>query len=346
MKADQDTIALEVAGKRIENFTRYRVESDLFKAADDFSMTFEDPGVDIDPGARCRVFVNGVLELNGIIDQVRAGYGHGRTELSVSGRDLMGLLVDSHVGIGQTDQEIELKALARDLLADVPFINRKAIIYGKGHKAAVKEQSDSFELEKAQREPTATIFDTLSRHARERGLLFWCQADGTFVFGKPVRTGKADFKLVNRMDGAGNNILSCDRIRDISGRYSRVTVIGQQQGEDDFGEADINQTAVATDPDMPFFKPYCAVMGQDLSDPAAYAAMILNGQRFAGFGLEVDVAGHSQAGKNYQANTLCHVDDEYFGYRQLFFVSARTFVMGRRGVITRLRLSEPGVVPA
>ena len=346
MKADKDAVVLEVAGKRIADFYRYRIESDLFKAADDFSFDFEPPGFAIDPGARCRVFVNGVLELNGIIDRVRDGYGPDRTHLSVAGRDLMGLLVDSHVGIGQTDENIDLRALAKDLLKNVPYINRKAIIYGKGHKARVAEQGWGFESTKVQRDPDHTIFDLLSRHAQERGLLFWCQADGTFVFGHPVRTGKPLFRVVNRMDGHGNNILSSDRTRDIAGRFSKITVIGQQQGEDSFASDEVNVQAVAIDPDIPFYKPYCTCMHSDMASPGEYAGLVLNQQRFDGFTLEVEVAGHSQGGQNFQANTLCRVDDEYYGYAQAFFVAARTFELGRQGLVTRLRLSEPGVVPS
>lgn len=346
MKADQDTVSLEVSGRRIENFTRYRIESDLFKAADDFSFDFEQPGFAIDPGARCRVFVNNQLELNGIIDRVRDGYGNDRTHLTVAGRDLMGLLVDSHVGIGQTDENIDLKALAKDLLKDVPYINRKAIIYGKGHKAKISEQGWEFESTKVQRDPDHTIFDLLSRHAQERGLFFWCQADGTFVFGQPVRTGKPVFRLVNRMDGHGNNILSSDRTRDIAGRFSKITVIGQQQGEDFFSSDEVNVQAIVKDPDIPFYKPYCTCMHSDMASPMEYARTVLNQQRFDGFSMEVQVAGHSQGGKNFQANTLCQVEDEYYGYAQVFFVAARTFELGRMGVVTRLRLSEPGVVPS
>lgn len=346
MRADQDTVALEVAGRRIENFTRYRIESDLFKASDDFSFDFELPGFDISPGDRCRVLVNDVLELNGIIDRVKDGYGPDGTTLSVAGRDLMGLLVDSHVGIGKTDQNIDLRALAKDLLKDVPFINRKAIIYGKGHKVKVAEQGWDFEAGKVQRDPDHTIFDLLSRHAQERGLLFWCQADGTFVFGRPVSTGKPLYRLVNRMGGQGNNILSSDRTRDIAGRYSKITVIGQQQGEDIFDPEAVNVQAVVYDKEIPFHKPYCTCMHSDMASPSEYAAMVLNQQRFDGFSLDVVVAGHSLGGVNFQANTLCHVDDEYYGYSKSFFIAARTFELGQNGIVTSLRLSEPGVVPS
>lgn len=343
-----DTVALEVGGKRIEHFTRYRIESDLFVADDAFSFTFEDPGAAIEPGMRCKVYVNGVLELNGIIDRVRDGYKKSGIALSVSGRDLMGLLVDSHIGTGKTDEKIELRALAEDLLREVPFINRKAIIYGRGSKLAVTpREPDLFEVEKAQREPGKSIFEVLRQHAMERGLYFWCRPDGTLVFSRPVRAGRADFTIVNRMDGRGNNVLESERTRDISQRYSRVTVIGQQQGEDLFGPEEINRTGSAVDASFPFEKPYFGSMGQDMAAPDQYAALVMNQQRFAGFVLSYTVDGHGQNGRNWQANTLCRVRDEFYGYDRSFLVYSRVFEMdGEAGRSTTVKLSEPGVVPS
>lgn len=343
-----DSVVLEVAGRRIENFTRYRVESDLFVADDAFSFTLEDPGVAIDPGMRCKLYINGVLEMNGIIDRVKDGYKKTGTDLTISGRDLMGLLVDSHVGTGQTDKNITLKALAADLLKDVPFINRKGIIYGKGNKFAVTEtDSDPFEIEKAQREPGRSKFDVLKQHAMERGLYFWCQPDGTFVFGQPVRTGSTLFSIVNRRGSQESNVLESDRTRDFSKRYRTVTVIGQQQGEDFFAPEEINRTGTATDESFPFEKPYFTGMSQDFKDPEQYAALVMNQQRFAGFQLSYVVDGHSQGGRNWQANTLCRVDDEYYGYHSRFLVFSRVFELNETdGPFTTVKLSEPGVLPS
>ena len=346
MKADQ--VALEVGGKRIENFTRYRIESDLFVADDAFSLTLENPDVSIEEGQRCKLYINGALELNGIIDQVKDGYKKSGTDLSVSGRDLMGLLVDSHVGTGQTDEKIELKALAEDLLKDVPFINRKSIVYGKGSKIKVIEAEDDwFEIEKAQREPGKSIFETLKKHAMERGLLFWCLPDGTFVFGNPTRSGRADFSIVNRRSGRGNNALESDRTRDTSRQYSDVTVIGQQQGEDFMAPEDINTTGTAKDTSFPFQKPFFTGLSQDCKDPDKYAALLMNQQRFAGFQLSYVVNGHGQNGKNWQANALCHVDDEFYQYSRKFLIYSRVFEMSEdAGQFTTLKLSKPGMVPA
>jgi len=345
MKAD--TIALEVGGKQIENFTKYRIESDLFIADDAFDLTFENPGIDIEEGQRCKLYINGELELNGIIDKVHDGYKKSGPFLSVSGRDLMGLLVDSHIGTGKTDKKIELKALARDLLRDVPFINRKNIIYGKGNKIKAVAEDDFFEIEKVQREPEKSIFDVLKKHAMERGLLFWCMPDGTFVFGNPKSSGRAEFFIVNRLNGKGNNVIESDRVRDTSKRYSSVTVIGQQQGEDGLEPDDINKTGKASDASFPFHKPFFSTLSQDFKDPDKYADLLMNRQRFAGLQLTYKVDGHGQNGKNFQTNAIAHVNDEFYGYNKKFLIYGRIFEMDENnGRFTSLKLSEPGVRPS
>jgi len=56
-------------------------------------------------------------------------------------------------------------------------------------------------------------------------MLFFSMPDGTFVFGEPLTSGKAEYTLIK-----GFNILEGERTRDISKRYKTVTVTGQQQG--------------------------------------------------------------------------------------------------------------------
>ncbi len=344
---EADKVALEVGGQRVVNFTKYRIESDLFVADDAFDLTFENPGVTISEGQRCKLFVNDVLELNGIIDKIQDGYKKSGRFLSVSGRDLMGLLVDSHVVTGKTDQDIELRALAADLLKDVPYINRKNIVYGSGNKLRMVDADDCYEIKKCQREAGKSIFDVLKQHAMERGMLFFCMPDGTFVFGNPKASGSVEFSIVNHLTGKGNNVLESDRVRDISRRYSSVSVIGQQQGEDFLEPDEINTTGRATDAFFPFHKPFVTHLSQDCKDPDNYAALVMNQQRFQGLQLSYVLFGHSQAGKNYQTNAMCHVNDEVYGYNKKFLIYGRTFEMDEgNGQIATLKLSEPGVLPS
>src|SRR6185369_2157908 len=91
-----DIVTLQIGNQRIENFTSYDIEADLYQAADTFKLELANPEAPVKAGMECKLFVNGQLELTGLIDKTqKKGDKNGRT-LAVEGRDLMGLLVDSH----------------------------------------------------------------------------------------------------------------------------------------------------------------------------------------------------------------------------------------------------------
>ncbi len=124
----QDEVILKIGDKEIKYFISYDIESDLYIADNAFSLELSDPETEIDPGQLCKIYVNGVLELNGIIDSVTDKESKSGTSLSVEGRDLMGLLVDSHIEEFVPLEGVTIKTLAETLLKDVPFINLKPIV--------------------------------------------------------------------------------------------------------------------------------------------------------------------------------------------------------------------------
>lgn len=343
-----DKVSIIIAGREIADFSSYRIESNLFEAADAFSLELADPDLEIARGSRCFLKVNGRTELNGIVDRVIRSYEKGSRKLTVEGRDLMGLLVDSYCTTYPDMQDIELKELAALLLKDIPFIKGVEIKYAKyGNKNRAVELTKEEEYEYTQIKPGQTVFDVLKEKALLRGMLFFAMPDGTIVFGEPAAGGKAEFFLTNTRDGLHNNIISATLIDDISRRYSSVTITGQVQGDDGIGVGDHNVEAFLPDPSFPFAKPYVAAVDLDSQDPQAYARVIMDGQQFDSWLLENKVSGHTQNGRVYQVNQIYHVQDELFGINNDLLCYGRVFEMDKdRGVFTTLRLSKPGVLPA
>lgn len=342
-----DNISLVIGDQVIENFISYQVESDLFVAGDAFKLDLVNPEIEIKEGARCRLEVNGVRELEGIIDRIVEGYSKAGRKLTIEGRDLMGLLVDSYCEEYITLEDITLKALAQKLLKNIPFINTKEIIYGKGNKdRAVPLSTKEEDYEFAQIEPGQTVFEVLRNYALSRGMLFFNHPDGTLIFGEPVTSGSPDYTLICRKDGTGNNIMSSERVRDISKRFSKVTITGQKQGADDREVDDINFEGTVEDKSFPFKKPFVATLEFDGQNPKKFANILMDKQKFDGFELSYKTNGHSQDGKNFQVNSICHVIDEIYGYDDDFLVYGRVFEMSKRdGVTTTLKLSRLGEMP-
>ena len=348
-----DKVSLIIAGRKIENFSRYQVSSDLFEAADAFSFDLADPDIKVQKGQRCQLKVNGILELNGIIDKVNPSYDKKGRKLCVEGRDLMGLVVDSCCTTYPDLQDITLKDLAKLLLKDIPYINRSAVRFGKGDKArAVEVTAEAGELKWTQIKPGQTVFEVLKQKALEQGMLFFSLPDGTFMFGQPVTGGKARFHMTTNKKGLNNTIMSATLNDDISRRYKTVTVMGQKQGSDNMdpgmdsmSDQWANFEGIATDASFPFTKPYVATVEHDGQDPNNYAHLIMDGMQFASWCLEIKTFAHSQNGRNYQVNAVYHVKDEVLGVNADLLCYGRTFEMGKDGVFTTLRLSKLGVMP-
>jgi prophage tail gpP-like protein len=344
----RDKVTLQINDQRIEKFISYRVESNLFNAADTFDLTLADPAQTVEEGSRCKLYVNDQLELNGIIDRIIENTTKTENSLKIEGRDLMGLLVDSYAEDFADKKGETLKVLAQRLLAGIPFINRKAIQYGKGSKdRAVPLTGKEEDFEFTEIEPAQTVFEILKKYALSRGMLFFSLPDGTINFGEPVTSGKAEYTLILRKDGKFNNVLSAQRIRDISRRYKTATITGQRQGTDEYGAEDINISATVTDETFPFAKPFVATADHDGQNPARYAKVLMEKQQLAGQSLSYKTYGHSQNGKNYQVNTVCHVSDDCSSrtIENDFLIYARTFEMSKQGVFTNLKISRLGVLP-
>ncbi len=348
-----DKVTLQIAGQRIENFLSYRVEADLYTADDAFSLDLANPEIAVSAGQRCELYVNGVLEMTGIIDRVPSGYGKPGRTLTVEGRDLGGLLVDSYCEEFIDVQGMTVKALAEKLIRKVPFIKRKDIIYlenirgnlkkKKGRSAALAMMDSAQNFVKV--EPGQTIFEVLKTFAMSRGMMFFCMPDGTFVFGKPKDGGQAVYRLVTRKsDPSGNNILEGEYLQDISRRYSKITVVGQQQGLDILGTADISTKAVVTDSTFPFYKPYVATDQNDSRSPKLHAQMLMERMKYEGLRLAYRVPGHSQNGTNWRINEMCRVTDDVFGLDDDYLIYGRTFELTKDGAFTRLILGLPGML--
>ena len=355
--AGGDTVSLQIAGRRIERFLSYSIEADLYTADDAFSLELAKPEVEIKRGQRCELYVNGALELTGIIDKGSRKYDKAGLTLRIEGRDLMGLLVDSCCEQFVTVEGKKLSDLAEMLLAKVPFINRKNITYQenivgklKGKKKTVDEPMMGF-MDTPQKmshiEPGMTIFEVLKTYATSRGLMFFAMPDGTFIFGRPKAKGEPVFTLTCTKSGVGNNVLEGEEIDDISKRYSKVTVIGQQQGRDDMGmdATKVNSPpGIVEDKDFPFYKPFVAKDNNDSQSPPLHARFLMEQKRHQGYQLHYKVKGHSQNGKNWRINELCRVRDEVLGVDGVYLIYGRTMERSRQGTFAKLKLGMPGLI--
>ena len=279
----------------------------------------------------------------------------------------------------KTVQNATIKELAESLLKNVPFINKKAIVYEEDFRGSLKKKkgkggktgksgspavgrysigSGKAAHAFAQIQPGQTILDVLKIYCQSRGFMMWVMPDGTFVFGTPKEGGQPLYSLATRKSNPQeNNIIDGIVDENLSKRYSKVTVTGQQQGTNsqgggryssgsssETGAAGINTKASILDPTFPFYKPYVATDNNDSRSPELHGQMLLDKMKYEGFQIHYTVKGHSQNGLNYMINEMARVTDEVFGFDRDFLIYGRTFRRSKEGVHTVLRLGYPGLV--
>lgn len=361
-----DKISLEVGGKRFDHFLSYSVDADIFVADHAFSMEIANPEFDITPGQECRLYVNDQLELSGIIDRRHKRTDKQGTKVTIEGRDLMGLLVDSYCEEFRTVENITIKALAQMLMKDVPYVNRTTIsgqLSLSGKIKTRRSRDAAYGLEAimgtagaeriAQIHPGMTKFQVLQMYALAAGVMFFLEYRGNkvfFTFDRPLVGGESDYTIIFNREGLGVNILSAELDENIAQRFSRVTVVGQRQGHADDGINPVvtnvgGPSGTVKDPSFPFYKPFVQLSHNDSQTPKQHARLLLEKMRHDGYRLSYEMPRHSINGVNFTINRLTTIKDTVHGVDGVFLVSGRTFKLDKQnGPTTTLRLAPPGLV--
>ena len=267
-----DQISLTVNKQELSRFTSYSVDADFYLAADAFQI--ETAGIisGLSAGQRVQLKVNGTVELDGILDAPRRTVEKSKLTMKLSGRDLAGVLVDSHCNGYGDIKNVTLKGLTEILIKTVPFIQRNNIFYQNPKDIPL------LTWETVYVEPCRSVFDVLAEKAKACGLIFYAMPDGKFYFGKPKAKGDIKFHIVQRKDGAGNNCVFSDYVDDISKRYSKVSIISNGQGTDAKPPSELTTAASAYDKSFPFYKPFYAIESTGIMLPAQQARMIMDMQ--------------------------------------------------------------------
>lgn len=352
--------------KRVEHFLNYSIETDLYVADHAFSIEVANPEVEIPKGSQCRLYVNDQLELTGIVDRrLRRCDKKGRKQV-IDGRDLMGILVDAYVEDFVTIQGKTLGQLAEFLIGPntktgrpaLPFINRKLVTGQTGltGKLDTRRRRGTasflalFDTPEPMRQTAAgmTVFQTLQTYALASGVMFYGLPDGSFVFDRPVTGGVSDYDIVFNPKGEGNNALSAEVDENISKGYSKVTVVGQVQGNDLDG-GDATKTTVKSKPvydsSFPFYKPFVQCSSHDSQTPDQHARLIMERMRHESQRFCYEMPRHSQGGKNFNLNRLVRLRDDVHGISGTYLITGRTYKLSKEdGPTTTLKLSLPGIV--
>ncbi|MCS3803204.1 prophage tail gpP-like protein [Chromobacterium alkanivorans] len=330
-------VSLEIAGKAHRYWTQYSIDSDLTVAADAWQVSLGLPGGEVppavEPGAEVKVLVGADVVLQGRVDDISHSIGAGSHQLTLSGRDLAGMLLDCSAPL-LTGKGMTLSDVLENVIKPLGVSRLRVDAKGKG------------QIEKISVDPGNSAWDVLTRAAAANGLAAWFDPDGTLVVGGPDYSAPAKAKLILCRDGKGNNVLSLAETRSHAPRYSQLTLLGQGHRQAlTPGRHDLKHQSA--DPDVRYHKPRI-VVEPDAANPAELAARadkMLADARLAGYTLSATVAGHrNSAGELWTPGQRIQVESEPHGIKgDTYFLMARTFSGGRgQGCTTRLTLKEDG----
>lgn len=327
-----DDVVLTIDGKAYRKFTSLDVDANIYQAAGQFDAEFSRRNAQgITTGSRAVITVNSIQVFDGIVESVQKGISKESDTVTISGRDIMGLVVDWCVERFQTLRNKTLAQVAGEYLRLIPFVKNIPIVFVDG--------ADKLDVaqEYVQPSPGQTVFDLLNGIASARGINFYMRPAGTFVFGKPKGFGSVPSTI------GPHNSLSLDFSDDISQRFSRVTVYGQAQSSSLLGASQLGKKATVNDTDLAVEKPLVIETGMAGVSVSKQARMILEQQRFNGWQLRYTVRGFSQMGRPWQPDTLCSVRDYRLPYIGQCLVYGRRFSLRKSQFTTSLTLGKTGV---
>ena len=228
MRSDniEDEIALHIDGVVCSTWDDLSLDSDIGVPADAFSFSWFDAEHDVLPdyvkgGSSCYVTCNGETVLTGVLDRI--GQRVGRTGLStnLSGRDLAGQLLDCSAPIDSAANlslsELIKRYVTGGDLASLP------ITIGKVQSDWLKGKTGV--------DVGESVWDVLTAAAQASGQYIWLSADGALMIGNPFDVPqpsvKPKFYLYSDERCEQNNVLDTDYQDDVSGAFSSIEVVGQ-----------------------------------------------------------------------------------------------------------------------
>ena len=267
-------IKLRVGGKEFSNFSAVSVDADVYQSASVFELQLAGKIITDDlRNKSCKLYINGKCELYGVVDSKELSWSKTDLATVMTGRSLMGLLVDAHSPIYGDVEADSLKALTEQLISKLPYIQQLLISYAglsSTQAGKIKEWI----------EPGKTIFAVLSELAKRSGVVFYGMPDGGFYFDNLQYLKKPVFSITRRKDGTGNAIAG-KRREDVSKLFSTITVLSTMQGNNAVHTSGLQSSYTLSVPDFPaadngisFNKPFYTLDTSGLMTPQKAAQLI------------------------------------------------------------------------
>lgn len=217
------SMVLIVNGTPYDNFISGEVNIRLDVLCNSFNFVIarnENSPLPFRNGSDCKIEINGILVLTGVIEIMDINYSPTTHTIVISGRDTTSDLVDSTIDIlDDLGKGIGLKAII------------EAVLSGIGSGIAVVEETATANFDvvdsKSSGESAINAFGFCEKVARKRQVLLTSNSEGNVAITQGGKTTLANANLQNVIGADDNNIISSSASYNNSSRFFIYKVISQ-----------------------------------------------------------------------------------------------------------------------
>lgn len=324
-------ILVTVGGKTFTGFETARLSATLEHAARSFDLQIaaENGGAAtiqmFKAGAKVSITVAGEPFLTGFVDRYRPRIGKAEFSVSISGRSKGADAIDCSVihATGNFQNRTPLQ-IAQELDK-----------FGVGFTAS----GDLKPVLNFQVSPGETVFQALSRLARDQNLTLRSKGDGGIEFYNAKKSPKRQAGPLIE----GRNILSGEADHDWSKRYSKYHVRGQKAVGTD--EKATQLESVAEDTGVDRYRPTVILAEGDTDEGRICDRAQHHRNRKAGRGLSADitvVGFRDSGGKLWEPGNLVYVESDALSLGQDMMIEGVDFSEDSSGgLVAKLKLCDP-----
>ena len=328
---EEDAAVFYVNNKIYEGFKDIRLSRSLTSLTGSFEIVLVDKWMtekkdfELKPGLEIACKIGKKPVYKGYIDKFEIKLGASSRNLTISGRDKTGDLVDcSHIGRNEFNN-MKLEAIARELVK--PF-GIDVIIF-----ASTGDPFTKFTITQGD-----SVFQALEKLAKQRNLLLTSSPEGNLVFEKKGII-RSSTELIE-----GINIKSAAISLDNTERFSQYQVKSQAIGI--LGEPTDSTQAkgTATDEGIDRYRPLVILNenqgdGKTAQQRAQWEASLRSAKACT---VNVVTVGWTQRlGELWATNQVVHIDCRSIGIKQDMLISKVNFELSPNGKITELELIRP-----
>jgi len=332
------TIAIQLNNSTLAGFTEASVERSMTSIAGGFSIMTParpDEPYPVKTGDDISILVDGEIFLTGFVEVVNVSYSGTSHNITFSGRDLTGDIIDSTLGdIKELQTPITFEEVVRQVTG-LEVINEVG---------AIKEFKEG---ELVSGDIGQTIFNFINSYAKKAQVLLTTNGLGQIVITRTGTTLNPN-NLKNVKNNKTNNIIAASGSVSTRERFNKYTARSQLNPAaavfDESPETVVSPLALATDSDIRTirkleFNAEESLNSEQLQDRVDWESNI---RRARSDTANITVPMHSANGKVWIPNELVYVKDEFLSIdSEMLIESVRFKFSNTTGSTTTLKVAPP-----